>query len=70
MTKEQKEYLPHQQRVLDERAELTERLTKLVAFLGSGADAIADEDLGSLMRQAEVMLEYQRILTIRVRGFK
>lgn len=59
-----------QNRVIEENSELTERLVKLVAFLASPVALKMDEAaLGLMMRQAEVMLEYQRVLVTRIRGF-
>lgn len=58
-------------RVIEEKAQLTERLSKLVAFLGSDAACEANEDdVALLMKQAEIMQEYQRVLVMRVRRFR
>lgn len=61
---------PYQQRVLDELTDLTSKLVKLVEFIGSDtARDLDDENLGPLMKQVEVMLEYQRVLVMRIRLF-
>lgn len=62
-----------QLRVLKERTDLTEKLVKLVSMLGderSRSLTMRDEDLAPMMRQAEIMLEYQRVLTLRIRQFQ
>lgn len=63
--------MPYQRRVIDEKAELDERLTKLVAFIEgspvfSGLDADEQWRLG---RQREAMDGYSRILGERIAAF-
>lgn len=61
---------PHQQRVIDEKAELDEKLTKLVAFFGNPLWAtlpIAEQE--RLSRQSEVMRQYSNILEERIAAF-
>lgn len=62
---------PHQERVVNEKAELDEKLDKLEAFfitpLFIGIDF---EERYRLQRQAEVMTEYSIILGERISAFK
>lgn len=57
-----------QERVAEERAELTERLVKLTAAMGGDLALNIDETAYVLLlRQAELMSEYQKVLTMRLR---
>ena len=62
--------LPHQQRVIDEKAELDKKLAKLSEFVTTPlfASLPADEQ-GRLNRQHSVMEEYSRILGERIAAF-
>ena len=61
---------PHQQRVVDEKAELDEKLTKLVAFFGNPLWAtLPSDERARLSRQSEVMREYSEILGERIAAF-
>ncbi|KVD35441.1 hypothetical protein WI84_16360 [Burkholderia ubonensis] len=61
---------PHQQRVVDEKAGLDERLSKLNAFFGTPIFTGLDEDERErLSEQARVMGEYSRILGDRIAAF-
>jgi len=63
---------PHQQRVVAEKAELDEKLTKLSAFISSKnfADFVKDEaERGRLVCQEEVMKDYSEILAERIAAF-
>jgi hypothetical protein len=52
--------LPHQQLVIDEKAELDARLGNLIPFLSSDAcHSLPFDERGRLHRQSEVMREYQ-----------
>ena len=63
-------YLPHQQRVIDEKAELDERRSKLAAFMrGPGFFAIPNEDQILLDRQAGAMRLLSGILRERIERF-
>lgn len=63
-------YLPHQQRVIDEKAELDERLAKLHAFLKTGIfKSLPDEDQILLDRQATAMSILSGILKARIARF-
>lgn len=61
---------PHQQRVVDEKAQLDERLGKLVAFYDTPIYASLDKaEQGRLMRQGQAMSEYSQILGERINVF-
>lgn len=63
--------LPHQQRVVDEKLELDEKLTKLGAFFDTPMFAGLDEDEKSrLERQEEAMTKYSVILGERIAAFQ
>jgi len=59
----------YQQRVIDEKNELDERLEKLRSFL-SQVKCIDDIELYLLKRQKRVMIEYSKILGARIYHFK
>jgi hypothetical protein len=60
----------YQQRVVDEKIALEEKLVKLRAFLGSEAFLILDnEDRSLLSRQEESMSAYLDILVARIKRF-
>ncbi|TDS82619.1 hypothetical protein [Comamonas sp. JUb58] len=66
------EYAPHQQRVVDEKRELDEKLQKLTAFINSEkfAEIVKDEDeRGRLVCQEDVMKDYSAILDERIAAF-
>jgi hypothetical protein len=64
------QYAPHQQRVLDEKAELDGRLTKLNDFLCTPIFASLDpQEAQRLMSQAQVMANYSTILRDRIDAF-
>lgn len=61
---------PHQQRVVDERTELDEKLAKLKAFIGGEVFNNLDQaEKERLDQQAAVMAEYSRILGERIAAF-
>jgi len=62
---------PHQQRVIDEHAELKERREKLALFVGSSPifDTLPGAEQDSLQEQLIVMGSYQRILEQRIARF-
>jgi hypothetical protein len=61
---------PHQQRVVDEKAELDSKLEKLRAFLPSPIFAKLDEDERKrLFTQANIMSDYSEILGERIAAF-
>ncbi len=62
---------PHQQRVVDEKNELDEKLTKLNAFVSAGTifDTLASAEQERLRRQAGIMAEYSAVLGERIEAF-
>ncbi len=63
--------LPHQQRVVDEKTSLDEKLDKLTSFMFDNVvfkSLPADEQL-RLRRQLDVMKEYSSILAARIEAF-
>ncbi len=58
----------YQQRVIDEKIELDAKLVKLQTFLAKDME-IASDELERLKRQAEVMIEYSKILGERIEAF-
>ena len=62
-----------QTRVVDERAQLSVKLTALAAFISrrdSIFDALTKEDKDLLRRQREIMSDYIDVLDTRIMGFK
>lgn len=62
---------PHQQRVVDEKTELDEKLTKLGAFIESSPifAGLPDDERERLVRQKSCMGEYSEILGERIAAF-
>ena len=61
---------PHQERVVTERAELLDKLSKLRTFFTSNVfDELPDAECSRLKRQAAVMAEYISILDERIAAF-
>lgn len=68
----EKIYLPHQQRVVDEKRELDEKIQKLTAFVYSEklTSVVKDDDeRRRLLQQDELMRQYSRILSERIANF-
>lgn len=64
------ELKPHEQRVVAEKAELDEKITKLKAFMKSETGlSIPAIDHGLLRQQAEAMESYSWFLGLRIRRF-
>lgn len=64
------EVLPHQQRVIDERAELENRLDKLTGFLATATfEALPDDEQERLLRQSGIMIQYSDVLAERIAAF-
>ena len=62
---------PHQQRVIDEQAELETRLGKLTAFLQTDQYSDLDiEDQSLLFRQAVIMKRYLNVLKGQIARFE
>jgi hypothetical protein len=61
----------YQQRVIDEKAELDARLTKLSAFIDDGKVFVAlpNPERERMIRQERVMLKYSEILGERIAAF-
>ena len=65
--------LPHQQRVIDERDELSNKLTKLNAFINSDTFTEKVKDLRErdrLILQKFIMTRYLEILNERITAFE
>lgn len=61
---------PYQQRVIDEKTELDERLSKLEAFRETDAwDQLPDEDQDLLINQTVIMHQYSEVLERRIARF-
>jgi len=61
---------PHQQRVVDEKAELNERLGKLLAFFQSPVfDGLSEAERSRLRNQARFMDGYAAVLEERIAAF-
>lgn len=67
----QKPYAPHQQRVIEEAAELREKVTKLKAFIDHSVnfDALGSIDQALLISQWAAMTQYLGILELRIARF-
>lgn len=64
------DFLPHQQRVVDEHKELTERANKLDAFFSSPVFfGLGDSEKTLLKAQIAFMRGYQEILKLRIESF-
>ena len=62
---------PHQQRVVDEKAELDEKLTKLDAFGRTLLFAsLPPDEQGRLNRQHSLMEQYSAVLGERIAAFE
>jgi len=62
--------LPHQQRVIDEKADLDAKLTNLTPFLSSDTcHGLPFAERSRLKRQADLMREYADILAERIDSF-
>lgn len=63
---------PHQQRVVDEKRDLDEKLKKLTAFISSESFAAIVQDAderGRLVCQEEIMKDYSAVLAERIAEF-
>lgn len=61
---------PHQERVVEEKRELDEKISKLAAFFGGAAFIALPWNERTMFRnQLRCMLEYQQILEDRILGF-
>jgi hypothetical protein len=65
-----KELKPHQQRVVEEKRELDEKIEKLDAFIkGELFKTLPSDECSRLARQRVAMLDYSRILEARIEAF-
>ena len=63
--------LPHEVRVVQERTELVEKITKLHAFMKSDFYGnLKEKDKSKFERQEKVMIEYSEILLERINSFE
>lgn len=63
-------YAPHQQRVVDEHAELVDKITKLDSFVASSMfSTLVMEEHGRLSKQLEIMRDYATVLQARIDAF-
>lgn len=62
---------PHQQRVVDEKKDLDDKLDKLKAFIETNPvfKTLHEDERGRLNRQFDVMAEYSGILGQRIAAF-
>jgi hypothetical protein len=60
---------PHQQRVVEEKRELDEKIEKLTAFLIGAAVVVPSAEVERLFRQLGIMLLYSRVLGDRIVHF-
>jgi hypothetical protein len=63
---------PYQQRVVEEKAELDAKISRLEAFLNDNTNVLSlqVDEHSRLLQQATVMREYSRILGLRIAEFK
>jgi hypothetical protein len=62
--------LPHQQRVIDEKSELDEKLSKLTTFTeGETFTTIPSDEQARLLRQLTIMEDYSGVLGERIAAF-
>jgi hypothetical protein len=61
---------PHQQRVVDEKTELDEKLTKLNAFFSNSVfEKLPEAERLRLAKQANIMKDYSDVLSERIAAF-
>lgn len=62
---------PHQERVLEEKRELDEKIRKLTVFIASARIAqVSLAESRRLYRQLQHMLDYSRVLEDRINAFE
>ncbi|HED5611271.1 TPA: hypothetical protein SCS53_004072 [Enterobacter kobei] len=65
-----KEYLPHQQRVIEEQEDLSRRIFKLECFTATEIfSRLPQVDRNMLIKQLEAMKAYELILRARIARF-
>ena len=66
-----KRLAPHEVRVVQERTELVEKITKLQAFMGTDLyDSLKEEDKSKFERQKHIMITYSEVLLERINSFE
>lgn len=67
----EKELQPHQQRVVDERFELSEKSTKLNDFVGNNPlfEKLESDEQEDLKVQLDIMYQYIEVLDRRISRF-
>jgi len=61
---------PHQQRVIDERADNEAKLDRLTAFLASPTfEALPEAEQERLVRQSGIMVQFSDVLAERIAAF-
>lgn len=67
----EKEFAPHQQRVIDERKELNDKVMKLNIFVGESPifETLNIDEQNDLRNQLDVMFQYQELLDSRISRF-
>ena len=67
---DKKQLQPHEQRVVDERTDLIEKITKLHAFFKTEIfENLQEEDQKLLEEQSQLMMNYSDILLKRINRF-
>jgi hypothetical protein len=62
---------PYQQRVIDEKNELDDKLNKLINFFSNPIfESLKNEEKSRLRKQAGIMTDYFDILNERISSFK
>lgn len=63
---------PHQLRVVEEKRDLDDKLSKLTAFLGSGKclSIVGPDECLRLIQQSRLMRGYSAILAARIAAFE
>lgn len=70
MEEQKKELQPHQQRVVDERTDLNDKITKIHAFFKNEVfNGLPQEDQDLLNEQSQIMMNYSDILLKRINRF-
>lgn len=64
-------FQPHQQRVVDEKAELDDKATKLSEFIGTNPifETLDPAEQERMKEQCEIMWQYSEILGKRIAAF-
>lgn len=66
-----REWLPHEQRVVQERTELQEKITKLLAFFNSDTfRALPQVEKHFMFKQHDAMMQYSTALDLRIGLFE